>query len=160
MIIIICSIVIILIALGIWFSKLPDAEKAVQIFSQSDKPRIKITSWLGLNRVVIIRNAAGINSPSTVVKSKTIVTETKKQIVEIRSPQVGFFHLTFKTEGKPFVELRKQIIRGDAVGLIICNLLHTADRIKSEVTGTVVEILPEDGQPVEFGQVVMRIEIQ
>jgi len=159
-IIIICSIAIILIALGIRFSKFPDAEKAVQMFSQSDTPRIKIISCLGFNRIEIIRNTNAINSPAVVVRGKPTVLETKKQIVEIKSPKVGFFHLTFETEGKPFVEPGKEIKKGDAVGLIICNFLHTADRVKSEVNGTVLEILLEDGQPVGYGQVLMRVEIQ
>ena len=163
MIIISCGIAIIFIALGIWRSKLPcteDVKRAVEIFSQSDTTRIKIISCLGLNRTEIIKNTNYVNSPSTAVKSQPIVPETKKQIVEIRSSLVGFFHLSFETEKRPFVELGKNINKGDDVGLIICNLLHTADRIKSEVTGTVVEILLEDGQPVGYGQVLMRIEIQ
>ncbi len=149
---------IILLALGIRFSKFPDAEEAVRIFSQYDTPRIKIISCFGLNRIEIIGNTNATNPPAVVLRGKQIVSEIEKQIVEIRATQVGFFHLTFETKGKPFIELGQRIKKGDDVGLIMCNLLHTADRVKSEVSGTVVEINLEDGMPVEFDQLLMKIE--
>ena len=156
---VICCVAIILFVLEIQFSKFTNLEKAIQKFSQSNRPRIKIIYCLGLNRIEIVKNANTVRPKAVITKSEQIASE-KKQIAEIRSPQVGFFHLTFETEGKPFVELGRQINSGDDFGLIVCNLLHTADRIKSEVNGTVIEILAEDGQAVEYEQVLIRIEIQ
>ena len=57
---------------------------------------------------------------------------------------------------RPFVEVGSRVQAGDT--LLIVEAMKTMNQIPSPRTGTVVQILIEDGQPVEFGEPLMIIE--
>jgi len=75
--------------------------------------------------------------------------------LEITAPMVGTFYRA-SAPGEPvFVELGSRI----SVGQPICILeaMKLMNELEAEVSGEVVEILVENGTPVEFGQVLMRV---
>ena len=86
----------------------------------------------------------------------TQVEESGKKTVQIKSPMVGTFYRAPSPETAPFVEARAPV----SVGQVVCIIeaMKLMNEIKSEVKGKVVEILAEDGEPVEFGQVLFVIE--
>ena len=57
---------------------------------------------------------------------------------------------------KPFAEVGKEVKKGDVVCII--EAMKLMNEIESEFSGKVLEFCVEDGQPVEFGQVLMYIE--
>jgi acetyl-CoA carboxylase biotin carboxyl carrier protein len=57
---------------------------------------------------------------------------------------------------RPFVEVGVQVKVGDT--LLIIEAMKTMNQIPSPRTGTVIQILVEDGQPVEYGEPLMIIE--
>lgn len=76
-------------------------------------------------------------------------------LLEITAPMVGTFYRA-SAPGEPvFVELGSRI----SVGQPICILeaMKLMNELEAEVSGEVVEILVENGTPVEFGQVLMRV---
>ena len=77
-------------------------------------------------------------------------------LVEITSPMVGTFYRAAAPEEDPFVELGSKI----KVGQTICILeaMKLMNEIESEFNAEIVEILVENGTPVEFGQVLMRVK--
>ena len=77
-------------------------------------------------------------------------------LIEITSPMVGTFYRAAAPGEEPFVELGSQI----AVGQTICILeaMKLMNEIESEFNAEIVEILVENGTPVEFGQVLMRVK--
>ena len=77
-------------------------------------------------------------------------------LTEITSPMVGTFYRAAAPEEDPFVELGSKI----NVGQTICILeaMKLMNEIESEFNAEIVEILVENGTPVEFGQVLMRVK--
>lgn len=82
-------------------------------------------------------------------------TEVKKG-QPVTSPMVGTFYKAPSPDAKPFVEVGQTVSKGDVVCIV--EAMKLMNEIESEVSGKVVEICVEDGQPVEFGQVLMYIE--
>ena len=75
---------------------------------------------------------------------------------EVTSPIVGTFYLAASPESAPFVEVGQRVMPGDV--LCIVEATKVMNEIESEYAGVVREISVANGQPVEFGQVIFRIE--
>ncbi len=77
-------------------------------------------------------------------------------LTDITSPMVGTFYRAAAPEEDPFVELGSKI----NVGQTICILeaMKLMNEIESEFNAEIVEILVDNGTPVEFGQVLMRVK--
>ena len=74
----------------------------------------------------------------------------------VTSPIVGTFYAAPSPEKAPFVRVGSSVKKGDV--LFIIESMKLMNEVESEFDGTVAEILVEDGQPVEFGQPIMRLE--
>ena len=88
-------------------------------------------------------------------------TELKEEIdlsdkIIIKSPIVGTAYLAPEPGGKKFVEVGKKIKKGDTI--MIVEAMKTMNHIPSTADGVVKEICVEDGQPVEFEQLLIIIE--
>ena len=68
----------------------------------------------------------------------------------ITSPMVGTAYLGPAPGAKPFVEVGSQVKAGET--LIIIEAMKTMNQIPAPRAGTVIQILVEDGQPVEYGE--------
>ena len=79
-----------------------------------------------------------------------------KKGTPITSPMVGTFYKAPSPDAEPFVNVGSTIKSGDVVCIV--EAMKMMNEIESEVEGKVVEICVEDGQPVEFGQVLMYVE--
>lgn len=69
---------------------------------------------------------------------------------------VGTFYTAPSPDSAPFVAVGSTVKQGDVVCII--EAMKMMNEIKSEIAGKVVEICVEDGQPVEYGQVLMYVE--
>ena len=80
----------------------------------------------------------------------------RSDLTEITSPMVGTFYRASAPGEEPFVEVGNNI----KVGQTICILeaMKLMNEIESEFNAEIVEILVENGTPVEFGQVLMRVK--
>ena len=74
----------------------------------------------------------------------------------VTSPMVGTFYKAPSPDARPFVEVGQTISKGDVVCIV--EAMKLMNEIESEFSGKVVEVCVEDGQPVEFGQVLMYVE--
>lgn len=74
----------------------------------------------------------------------------------VTSPMVGTFYKAPSPDAKPFVEVGQTVSKGDVVCIV--EAMKLMNEIETEFSGKVVEICVDDGQPVEFGQVLMYIE--
>ena len=81
---------------------------------------------------------------------------TSKSGTEVKSPIIGTAYHAPEPGAKKFVEIGKKIKKGDTV--MIVEAMKTMNHVPSSLDGTVKEILVEDGQPVEFGQVLIILE--
>ncbi|MBS0381827.1 MAG: acetyl-CoA carboxylase biotin carboxyl carrier protein [Proteobacteria bacterium] len=68
----------------------------------------------------------------------------------VRSPMVGTFYAASSPGAEPFVKVGQQVRIGDPLGVI--EAMKMFNQIEAEVAGTVLAIVAENGQPVEFDQ--------
>jgi len=90
------------------------------------------------------------------IQAEEPVLEEKKNIIPIVSNMIGMYYAKPSPEEKPFVEVGGIVNEGQVVCII--ETIKLVNKIKSEVTGRVVELCIEDGKPVEYGQTIMYIE--
>ena len=84
------------------------------------------------------------------------VPGARADLVEITAPMVGTFYRA-PAPGEPFfVEVGSRIGLGQTV--CILEAMKLMNELESEVSGEVIEILIDNGTPVEFGQVLMRVK--
>jgi acetyl-CoA carboxylase biotin carboxyl carrier protein len=74
----------------------------------------------------------------------------------VKSPMVGTAYRRSSPQSAPFVELGMSVKAGDKILLV--EAMKTFNEIIAPCSGTVISILVEDGQPVEYGQPLMVIE--
>jgi len=74
----------------------------------------------------------------------------------VASPMVGTAYRGSAPGARPFVDVGSQVKAGDT--LLIIEAMKTMNQIPSPRSGTVLQVLIEDGQPVEFGEPLMIIE--
>ena len=107
----------------------------------------------------LITNQKSINDNASIVnepESPQVAPPGRTDLTEITSPMVGTFYRAAAPGEEPFVEVGNNV----KVGQTICILeaMKLMNEIESEFNAEIVEILVENGTPVEFGQVLMRVK--
>ena len=104
------------------------------------------------NQKTINDNIPVVNEP----ESPQVAPPGRSDLTEITSPMVGTFYRAAAPGEEPFVEVGNNV----KVGQTICILeaMKLMNEIESEFNAEIVEILVENGTPVEFGQVLMRVK--
>lgn len=75
--------------------------------------------------------------------------------IDVPSPIVGTFYGSPGPEESPFVEVGMKVRKGQVVCII--EAMKIMNEIEAEVSGEVIEILVQNGQPIEYGQPLMRV---
>lgn len=75
----------------------------------------------------------------------------------VKSPMVGTFYRSPSPDNPPFVELNARVEEKTVVCII--EAMKIMNEIQAETKGTIVEILVENGQPVEYGQRLFKIKL-
>ncbi len=106
-----------------------------------------------------IANQKTINDNIPIVsepEAPQVAPPGRSDLTEITSPMVGTFYRAAAPGEEPFVEVGNNV----KVGQTICILeaMKLMNEIESEFNAEIVEILVENGTPVEFGQVLMRVK--
>ena len=78
------------------------------------------------------------------------------QLVDIKSPMVGTFYARPEPGAEPYVRVGNRISPGQT--LCIIEAMKIMNPIDAEIAGAIREIAVQDAQPVEFGQVLFRID--
>ena len=104
------------------------------------------------NQKSINDNAPRVNEP----EEPQVAPPGRSGLTEITSPMVGTFYSAAAPGEEPFVEVGNNV----KVGQTICILeaMKLMNEIESEFNAEIIEILVENGTPVEFGQVLMRVK--
>tara|TARA_B110000116_G_C16518448_1_gene438874 strand:- start:238 stop:717 length:480 start_codon:yes stop_codon:yes gene_type:complete len=77
-------------------------------------------------------------------------------LLEVTSPMVGTFYLAPAPDAPDYVEVGTRVKNGDT--LCIIEAMKLMNEFKCEIEGTVVELCVENAQPVEYGQVLFRVD--
>ena len=90
------------------------------------------------------------------ISPSTQVEQDPPGVKIIKSPMVGTFYRAPSPESPAFVDLNT-VVQVDTVVCII-EAMKVMNEIQSELSGTIIEILVENGQPVEYGQPLFKLK--
>jgi acetyl-CoA carboxylase biotin carboxyl carrier protein len=80
----------------------------------------------------------------------------KTKLLEVKSPMVGTYYSAPEPGAKPYVTVGSRIAKGQI--LCIIEAMKIMNEIESEFSGVVTEVAVQDAHPVEYGQVLFRID--
>ena len=106
--------------------------------------------------------SANISQPPIVAynsqskKSTSDNNQSIKNVIEVTSPIIGTAYHAPEPGAKKFIEVGKKIKKGDTI--MIVEAMKTMNHVPSSSDGIVKEICIDDGQPVEFGQILIILE--
>ncbi len=126
----------------------------LEVTEGEGKVRIVKSSAMPQNQMVMMQPqmmqqpmpAAPVASPVAAAAAVPAVAEGHV----VKSPMVGTFYRSASPGSAPFAEIGKSISEGDT--LCIIEAMKLLNEIESDFSGTVKQILVENGQPVEYGQ--------
>ena len=127
---------------------LEDGDKAIVL----KKEKEVVSTSSASSHVVATSHTSDANAPEAFVCTPAEIKKGRP----VTSPMVGTFYKAASPGAKPFVEVGSNVSEGQVVCII--EAMKLMNEIESEFGGKVVEISVEDGQAVEFGQVLMYVE--
>ncbi len=136
-------------------SKSPSQRGTVQVATQVPMPALmpapaRLTPGEGVSTYGEGGVAAGASSTGDTK------AEAKAKLLEVKSPMVGTFYSAPEPGAKAYVSEGIRIVKGEIVCII--EAMKIMNEIESEFSGVVREVLVQDSHPVEYGQVLFRID--
>lgn len=124
-------------------------KKLIDLVEESGIAEIEVTE--GEEKVRITRTIAAAPVYAAPVAASAPAAPAARDLSEAqKSPMVGTFYRAPGPNAAPFVEVGQQVKAGDT--LCIIEAMKLMNEIEAEKSGTVKEILVENGTPVEFGE--------
>jgi acetyl-CoA carboxylase biotin carboxyl carrier protein len=99
---------------------------------------------------------AGVPAVAEPAAAPAPAAAPKSTLLELKSPMVGTFYGAPEPGAKPYVTVGSTVKKGQIVCII--EAMKIMNEIESEFAGTVKEVGATDAHPVEYGQVLFRIE--
>lgn len=134
-------------------AKLLDETGLTEIEFQRDGMSVRVARH-GTLSMPRQRADVAVPAPPTVAAAAQVAPAQHPGLVA--SPMVGTAYLAPAPGERPFVEVGGQVKAGDI--LMIIEAMKTMNQIPAPRSGTVIQILVEDGQPVEYGEPLMIVE--
>ena len=145
-------------------------EKLAKIIADNDLTEISledgeqaITIRKDLTEVNMVTSAPAVAAAPAPVQAapqasapQATTKEPEAKGKAITSPMVGTFYAASSPEAAPFVEVGSTVNVGDVVCII--EAMKLMNEIKAEQAGKVTQICVKNGDPIEFGQVLMYVE--
>jgi acetyl-CoA carboxylase biotin carboxyl carrier protein len=131
-----------------------DETGLTEIEIEDDDQRIRVARNAG--RVTAAHIAPPGAPPAPVAMSTPQASDPAKHPGVVTSPMVGTAYIAAEPGGKPFIDVGSKVKAGET--LLIVEAMKTMNQIPAPHAGTVIQILFEDGQPVEFGEPLLIIE--
>lgn len=92
----------------------------------------------------------------TAAAPTTLAPEGAKDWQEIRSPMVGTFYAAASPESPAFAKVGSSVTADSVVCII--EAMKVMNEIKAEISGTIIEVVAENGKPVQFGDVLFKVK--
>lgn len=131
--------------------------KGAQVAQQTSSPYMATSGLEGMASMQATPNMTNAVTPPppTVASPPAAAPLTNDRLVDITSPMVGTFYRSPAPDEPPYVNVGDRIRSGQVVCIV--EAMKLMNEVEAEVSGEVVEILVENAQPVEYGQVLMRV---
>jgi acetyl-CoA carboxylase biotin carboxyl carrier protein len=83
-------------------------------------------------------------------------SQPDENLVEIKSPLVGTFYVAPSPDSEPYVEVGSEV----EPQMVVCIIeaMKVMNEVKAETNGTIAEMVVENGQAVEYGQVLFKVK--
>jgi len=158
---------------GIRSIDLKDVRRLAQLLREAPEiGSIEVKGWFGTGVVITRTTAAPVAVPMPVslhpapapaaaadqarLEAGARSAAPAAHLKEIRSPMVGTFYKAPEPGAEPYIKVGNRVTAGQTVCII--EAMKIMNEIEAEITGVVREISVEDSQPVEFGQVLFRVD--
>ena len=139
-------------------------QQLVQIMREEELAEIEVRRFFSSVRVrrpggdpALMAAAYAPPAPATAAESKE-EADPAANLVAIKSPMVGTFYRSPAPDADPYVEENTTIDVGQTVCIV--EAMKLMNEIESDVKGRIASILVENGQPVEYGQVLFQVEAE
>jgi acetyl-CoA carboxylase biotin carboxyl carrier protein len=132
----------------------------IDLVSESNVSELEITEAEG--KVRIVKSSGAVAAmPAPVAAAPAPATADAAPAADnashvVKSPMVGTFYRSASPGAKPFIELGSVVKEGDTICII--EAMKILNEIEADKSGTVVQILAENGQAVEYGHPLVVIE--
>ncbi|MFL5000751.1 MAG: acetyl-CoA carboxylase biotin carboxyl carrier protein [Xanthobacteraceae bacterium] len=136
-------------------AKLLDETGLTEIEFERDGQRVRVARH-GPAAVAVAPVVRAGTTETTPLASGSGTIDPSKHPGVVISPMVGTCYRAPEPGARPFVDVGARVRAGDPV--LIVEAMKTMNQIPAPRAGTVIQILIEDGQPVEFGEPLMIIE--
>jgi len=100
--------------------------------------------------------AAAPAAPPAEAPAAPVAPAAKSNLVDITSPMVGTFYRAPAPDAPNYADVGSRVSPGDT--LCIIEAMKLMNELECEVSGTIAEVCIENAQPVEFGQVLFRVD--
>jgi acetyl-CoA carboxylase biotin carboxyl carrier protein len=144
-------------------------KKLVEMLDQSSVDSIELSSDKGVKIRIsktpqqrgTVQVAAPVAMPQLLAPAAAAAPAPKQEpakpnLLEVKSPMVGTFYGAPEPGAKPYLNVGDRISKGQI--LCIIEAMKIMNEIESEFDGVVKEMLAENAHPVEYGQVLFRID--
>ncbi len=145
----------------------------IDLVSESNTSELEITEAEGKVRIVkagasavavpamvaapvVAAAAPAVIAPATAAEPAPAAAPAEPAGHAVKSPMVGTFYRAASPGAKPFAEVGQQVKEGQAICII--EAMKIMNEIEADKSGTITQILCENGQAVEFGQPLLIIE--
>jgi acetyl-CoA carboxylase biotin carboxyl carrier protein len=136
-------------------------QRLVRLLDRSDVSEVELNRAEEGTRLVLRKIRASVSSDpegmvSVATSANTNATPPAETRHNVVAPLVGIFHSGAKPRGGALVAVGDHVKAGQLVATI--ESLNVINEVEAPVAGHVVELLVQEGQPVEYGQLLMTIE--
>jgi acetyl-CoA carboxylase biotin carboxyl carrier protein len=133
-------------------SKTPQQRGTVQIPTPVPMPALLPSGVPAASRMTPSEGNVAVAEPEAPPRAEA----PKTKLLEVKSPMVGTYYGAPEPGAKPYVTVGSRIAKGQI--LCIIEAMKIMNEIESEFAGVVTEIAVQDAHPVEYGQVLFRID--
>ena len=110
--------------------------------------------------IVTSQEGTAVVSSKKFISAEDVKTSEEEKTVisgnQVKAPLVGTYYSASAPDAEPFVQIGDTVKKGQTLGII--EAMKLMNEIESEVSGKITQICVEDGQSVEYGQVLMYVE--
>jgi acetyl-CoA carboxylase biotin carboxyl carrier protein len=154
---------------GIRSIDLKDVDRLVELLRASPEVgSIEVKGWFGTGVVVTRTGSSYSNGPAPVYhapaghapvaapETPAAAKPAASALKEIKSPMVGTFYMAPEPGAEPYAKVGTRVSAGQTVCII--EAMKIMNEIEAELSGVIREVCVSDAHPVEFGQVLYRVD--
>ncbi len=128
----------------------------IEIHEDKESVRISRTSQIVASQPAMVAAALPVAAPAPVAEAAKVVEVAAVSGNPITAPMVGTFYRSAAPGAKPFAEVGQRVNIGDT--LCIIEAMKMLNQIEADKAGVIIDVLVENGQPVEYGETLFTVE--